>query len=66
MFEPMGFDEAGSGDSFVKIGVGLLRKGGDNEYRFNGDYEIIRVGEWDIEHGPNRADFSQDFVGERG
>ena len=66
MFDPMGFDEAGPGDSFVKIGVGLLRKGDDNEYRFNGDYEIIRVGEWDIERGPDRVDFFQDLVGERG
>lgn len=66
MVEPMGFDEAAPGESFVKIGVGLLRKGDDNEYRFNGDYDIIRVGEWDIEHGPDRVSFFQDFVGERG
>ena len=66
MFDPMGFDEAGPGDSFVKIGVGLLRKGDDNEYRFNGDYEIMRVGEWDIERGPDRVDFFQELVGERG
>lgn len=27
MFDPMGFSEAAEGESFVKIGVGLLRKG---------------------------------------
>ena len=43
MFEPMGFDEAGPGESFVKIGVGLLRKGDESEYRFNADYEILRI-----------------------
>lgn len=65
MFEPMGFDEAGPGDSFVKIGVGLLKKGDDSEYGFNDDYEILRAGEWDIEHGPDRVDFHQEFVNER-
>ena len=66
MFEPMGFDEAAPGESFVKIGVGLLRKSDDSEYGFYGDYEIIRAGEWDIEHGPDRVEFFQDLVGERG
>jgi len=66
MFKPMGFDEAGPGETFVKIGVGLLRKGDDKEYKFHGDYQIIRPGEWDIAHGPDRVDFFQDFVGERG
>ncbi len=66
MFDPMGFDEAGSGESFVKIGVGLLRKGDDAEYQFSADYEIIEAGKWDIEHGPDRVQFLQDVVGERG
>ncbi len=66
MFNPMGFNEAAPGESFVKIGVGLLRKGDDNEYRFNGDYEIIRLGEWEVEHGLDRVDFFQDLVGDRG
>ena len=66
MIDPMGFAEAAAGESFVKIGVGLLLKGKDSEYRFDGDYKMIRAGEWDIEHGPDRVDFLQDFVGERG
>ena len=66
MFNPMGFAEAEAGESFVKIGVGLLMKGEESEYRFDGDYKIIRAGEWDIEHGRDRVDFLQDFVGERG
>ena len=66
MVDPMGFDEAAPGESFVKIGVGLLRKRDDSEYVFNGNYEIIRAGEWDIEQTPYRVDFCQDFVGERG
>ncbi len=66
MFEPMGFDEAGPGESFVKIGVGLLQKGNESEYRFDGNYGILEVGRWDIEHSSDRVEFRQDFVGERG
>ncbi len=66
MVEPMGFDEAEPGDSFVKIGVGLLRKGDESEYRFNGDYEIVRAGKWEIERETDRVDFFQDLTGERG
>ena len=66
MDHPMGFSEVEEGGSFVKIGVGLLRKGERNRYRFSGQYEIIRPGEWTVEHGEGWVDFHQDFVGERG
>lgn len=66
MFNPMGFAEAAAGESFVKIGVGLLRKGDADEYLFHGDYEIIRAGAWQIESGPDWVEFAQDFAGERG
>jgi hypothetical protein len=66
MFQPMGFAEADAGESFVKIGVGLLAKGDADEYRFDGDYRLLRAGEWEIEHAADRVEFSQDLVGERG
>jgi len=44
MFKPMGFAEAGAGDSFVKIGVGLLQKDASAKYRFDGDYRLLRAG----------------------
>jgi hypothetical protein len=66
MDNPMGFAEAKEGESFVKIGVGLLRKNDREKYYFLGKYELIRAGAWEIEHGDTWVDFSQDFVGERG
>lgn len=66
MFHPMGFAEAKAGESFVKIGVGLLQKGDSDEYQFNGDYPLIKAGDWEIEHGPRHVDFSQQLEGERG
>jgi hypothetical protein len=66
MFNPMGFAEAEAGESFVKIGVGLLAKGDSDEYQFHGDYRLIRAGEWDIEYGPDWVSFDQELEGERG
>ena len=66
MFNPMGFAEAGAGESFVKIGVGLLARGDSDEYLFHGDYRMLRAGEWEIEHGADWVSFAQDFEGERG
>jgi hypothetical protein len=66
MFQPMGFAEAAAGESFVKIGVGLLAKGDSDKYQFHGDYRLLRAGEWNIEHTDDRVEFSQQLVGERG
>ena len=66
MFNPMGFSEAKAGESFVKIGVGLLAKDTDSEYKFYSDYKIIRAGKWNIEHGSDWVSFEQDFHGDRG
>jgi len=66
MDNPSGFDEVEAGGSFVKVGVGLLRKGAEEEYKFHGEYEIIRAGEWEVKHGKDWVEFRQDFVGERG
>ena len=66
MFHPMGFAEAAAGESFVKIGVGLLEKGDSDEYQFHADYRLLRAGEWNIEQAADRVEFSQHLVGERG
>ncbi len=66
MFNPMGFAEAGPGESFIKIGVGLLQKGHEQDYRFDGDYPLIRAGDWDIDYQSDRVEFEQDFRGDRG
>ena len=66
MFQPMGFAEAAAGESFVKIGVGLLARGDSDKYQFDGDYRLLRAGEWNIEHTTDRVEFSQELVGERG
>jgi hypothetical protein len=66
MFEPMGFAEAEEGEPFVKIGVGLLRKGSSDTYRFDGRYPVARFGAWETEGGGDRVSFTQELRGGRG
>ncbi|MFT7674643.1 MAG: hypothetical protein ACI845_003060 [Gammaproteobacteria bacterium] len=65
MFHPMGYAEAAPGESFVKIGVGLLERIDDTAYRFDEDYPFVRRGRWDIDQGRDWIRFEQKLVGER-
>lgn len=41
----LGYAEAAPGDTFVKIGVGVLRKPDDSRYRFTEGYPLVDAGE---------------------
>src|SRR5262245_57555871 len=47
---PLGYDNAKEGDSFVKIGVGVLRKRDDSSYAFANVYGIVESGKWSLNH----------------
>jgi len=66
MFQPMGFAEAEAGESFVKIGVGLLAKGDSKEYRFDEPYRLLRSSEWLLKYDRLSVRFAQQLRGERG
>jgi hypothetical protein len=59
-FGPLGWDTAQSGHTFIKIGVGALRKPADatayDNYRL---YEIADPGAWDIKKKHDEVDFTQ-------
>ena len=66
MYNPMGFSEASNGESFVKIGVGLLRKGTEQQYRFDAQFEVLQYGERAITYGESWVEFAQSLDGDRG
>lgn len=43
---PLGYDEAPAGGTFVKIGVGHLRKPDGAPYRFSNFYDVVDPGTW--------------------
>jgi hypothetical protein len=57
-FSTVGYDEVKPGESFVRIGVGAVRKPEEPAYRQFGTYDITDAGTWTV----NRAADSIEFV----
>lgn len=60
-FDPIGYDTAKPGETFIKIGVGTLRKINTNPYRFSGKFEIVNGGEWKVKKKKNRVHFTHEL-----
>jgi hypothetical protein len=56
---PQGFAEAKPGGTFVKVGVGVLRKKDDAAYSAYSNYDIVSTGQWEVEEGPGSIAFMQ-------
>jgi hypothetical protein len=61
-FKPIGFERAKSGETFIKIGVGALRKGSDNKYDNYFMYPVADGGKWTLRKGRDYAEFTQQLV----
>jgi hypothetical protein len=55
----LGFEEAPAGGTFVKIGVGVLRKPDDARYSAYRLYDIVDHGEWSLQAKPDSVTFTQ-------
>jgi len=60
-FAPLGWDEAKPGGSFIKIGIGALRKPDDGKYDNYKLYAVADPGKWTIEKHPDSIDFIQEL-----
>ena len=59
----VGFDSAPVGGTFLKIGVGLLRRPDDAPYDWFRLYEIADPGEWSVEVSPTSAVYVHRLAG---
>jgi hypothetical protein len=57
----LGYDEAGAGGTFVKIGVGALRKPGNEPYDRFGTYEFVDRGAWTADATRSGAHFTHEL-----
>ncbi len=55
----LGFDEAQPGGTFLKIGVGVLRKPDDRDYSMFRVYELVNGGTWVVEPARDAVSFRQ-------
>ncbi len=56
-FDPIGYNEAAPGGTFLKIGIGTLRKVNTDAYRFSRPFEIVNAGKWKVRTKKNRIEF---------
>ncbi len=61
LHDPPGWDEAGEGGSFLKIGVGRLTRTGAPVYHFHTAYPLLETAPWTLAHTKDSAVFSQDM-----
>jgi hypothetical protein len=60
--QPLGYNEAKAGGTFVKIGVGALRKPTDSEYDRFHLYEIVNGGTWTVKKTAQSVEFTQSLT----
>lgn len=56
---PLGYDAAPAGGTFIKIGVGVLRKPDTTPYSPFKKYAIVDAGEWSYKTGADFVEFTQ-------
>jgi 6-phosphogluconolactonase len=62
----LGYNEAKPGESFVRIGVGALRRPDDTAFRQFGTYEIVDPGKWTVHKSRDAVEFIQELGDTRG
>lgn len=58
----LGFDEAKAGGTFIKIGVGVLRKTEEPKYDHFFRYEIVDPGKWIVRKGRDWVEFVHELT----
>lgn len=62
----LGYDAAKPGGTFIRIGVGVVRKPEEPAYRPFHTYEIVDHGQWKVRQGKDRVEFTHILAGESG
>jgi len=57
----LGYNDVKAGESFVKIGVGAIRKPEEAAFRQFNTYEIADNGKWTVDKFPDRVEFTQEL-----
>jgi len=57
---PLGWDESKPGGTFIKIGVGVLRRG-DGDYNRYRPYDVLNPGKWTVKKHKDSIEFQQEL-----
>jgi hypothetical protein len=57
-FSPVGYDEAKTGDNFLKIGIGIVTRPEEPGYFFVTPYQLVNAGNWNVKKSPGQIEFA--------
>ena len=60
-FNPIGYDEAKTGEGFLRIGVGVLEKPDEPRYAFSTPYKILNGGSWKVKKKSSSMTFTHEL-----
>lgn len=60
-FTALDYPETKPGESFIKIGVGVLKKPDNEPYAFARLYEILNYGKWTVDKKPDHVKFTHEL-----
>jgi hypothetical protein len=60
-FTPLDYDEKKPGETFVKIGTGILVKPDEEEYQFFRNYPFVGKGNWSVSEGNSHVIFRHEL-----
>jgi hypothetical protein len=61
-YAPLNYTEAKPGETFVKIGIGVLKKIDEQPYRFSAPYELVDTGKWSIRKGKDFVEYRHEVA----
>jgi hypothetical protein len=60
-FAPLGYDEAKAGGTFIRLGVGVLRKPEEEKINDFNTYDIVNSGKWTVHKKADSVEFVQEL-----
>jgi len=60
-FDPIDYDSAALGETFIKIGIGTIKKLNNSPYRFNAPFELVDSGVWKVIKKKDRVIFTHEL-----
>jgi hypothetical protein len=61
-YAPLNYTEAKPGETFVKIGIGVLKRMDEQPYRFSAPYELMDTGKWSVRTGPDFVEYRHELA----
>jgi hypothetical protein len=61
-YAPLNYDDAKPGETFVKIGIGVLKRTDEQPYRFSNPYELLDNGKWSVRKGSDFVEFRHEVA----